>query len=524
MGKRSTIACIYMGALLVSVVVWWHTTKIHRAPLPNAAIDELSRMAPMTVPLSIEIVRLRGGGGGPPGAFKDDEHFVQVLRESRPPGVQPALELDVNVDERVADEPPGFAHDDTDDAVDAALGPLVRPQYSFTFFLLERPDPDPSAPWRLLRAGRQLHGWVFADGYKNVDAALQACARFAWERLIPLVGAPDTKSPAGRDRSIRLADSYRVSVSVLDEDPSSRTPAHSRALSAIGPLADAYFGGILNALAPLPPSPSTPRRVLRHVHWAREPTRDEALGGYVFEAEHLPFVLDANAWNLDSALTLDPPVHFVAFVPSAARSPLHLRLPGGRLSAEGAFLVPGWGGLALAHVPNGTDPESEARAALRSAMPIFVGQLRLLLGLPPLDPALSPYARSDAPPPAPPARLLTCPETAICDWEIDVLARGRAAAAAAAAAASLRSLTALVDQQKNMVVGDHIRNLCDLAVEQLRDARAAVASLDPRAALSAALSAARRALVASRDAFFDPTMLGMMYFPDEHKVPPDPVW
>eukprot|EP00741_Cyanophora_paradoxa_P024593 tig00000269_g23744.t1 len=105
------------------------------------------------------------------------------------------------------------------------------------------------APWRLLRAGRQRHGWVFADGYKNVDAALQACARFAWERLIPLVGAPDTKSPAGRDRSIRLADSYRASVSVLDEDPSSRTPAHSRALSAVGPLADAYFGGILNALA-----------------------------------------------------------------------------------------------------------------------------------------------------------------------------------------------------------------------------------------------------------------------------------
>eukprot|EP00741_Cyanophora_paradoxa_P024594 tig00000269_g23745.t1 len=234
----------------------------------------------------------------------------------------------------------------------------------------------------------------------------------------------------------------------------------------------------------------------------------------------LPYPCDpwgTRSWNLDSALTLDPPVHFVAFVPSAARSPLHLRLPGGRLSAEGAFLVPGWGGLALAHVPNATDPESEARAALRSAMPIFVGQLRLLLGLPPLDPALSPCARSDAPP-APPARLLTCPEAAICDWEIDVLARGRAAAAAAAAAASLRSLTALVDQQKNMVVGDHIRNLCDLAVEQLRDARAAVASLDPRAALSAALSAARRALVASRDAFFDPTMLGMMYFSDERKA------
>eukprot|EP00741_Cyanophora_paradoxa_P024586 tig00000269_g23737.t1 len=150
-------------------------------------------------------------------------------------------------------------------------------------------------------------------------------------------------------------------------------------------------------------------------------------------------------------------------------------------------------------------------------MPIFVGQLRLLLGLPPLDPALSPYARSDAPP-APPARLLTCPETAICDWEVNVLARGRAAAAAAAAAASLRSLTALFDQQKNMVVGDHIRNVCDLAIQQLRDARAAVASLDPRTALGVALSAARRALVASREAFFDPTMLGMMYFPDEHKA------
>lgn len=132
-------------------------------------------------------------------------------------------------------------------------------------------------------------------------------------------------------------------------------------------------------------------------------------------------------------------------------------------------------------------------------MEVFLAQLRSLLGLETSD-------RSDV--------VFEQPTTdAITDFELDYLTRSRTAENIASSIHTIHSLAKLLEKIQNIVIKDEIAELCYDAVNQIKLAKTALEN----GRLNEALIFSNRAFTASETAFFDPTLLELLYFPEDQK-------
>lgn len=243
-------------------------------------------------------------------------------------------------------------------------------------------------------------------------------------------------------------------------------------------------------------------QVLHHVPLQRQP--QECDQGHCFAAAVLPYVLPhPNTWDSDATATTQPALSFTLYVPSAEHSPLSLLRTDGEKSATNAYLLPQTGGIVFSSREDGGTTDSLSLSQAQEGMRAFVAQLRLLLGVPP-----PPVCEECALQYAVPAYV-----SGLADWELDRLLRKRALENLARTSSSLRSLSMLVEELTNMVVLDHIRHTVEDSLSAVEEAEAALARGD----LPHAQEASRRAHARAQEAFFDSRMVGMLYFPDEHK-------
>ncbi|CAM9725036.1 unnamed protein product [Ectocarpus sp. 12 AP-2014] len=271
------------------------------------------------------------------------------------------------------------------------------------------------------------------------------------------------------------------------------------------------------------------------------------------------------------------PVSFMVFCPSPATSPLVFMEEwvgaGGRNRpfAE-AYEVPGFGGVSVVNGKTGEDGgaiDVLEPDRLRRAFGAHVSQLRRIIGLPrPSDrPSEVPWPWLPQPAGASgsserglcggcpadslsrekytelPLTFLPSPTDGVADWEVDALLRAGMARNRAAAAETLRSLAELVESQPEMEVSEKIAEDVSAAIAALVKSDASV--LDAMTAAAAAAPAttatgcvgsesaassvrndewagaeamhwAREALRRSEAAYFDPTMVPQLYFPQDH--------
>ncbi len=132
-------------------------------------------------------------------------------------------------------------------------------------------------------------------------------------------------------------------------------------------------------------------------------------------------------------------------------------------------------------------------------MSVFVGQLRALLGISRTLPVLVPIEASD--------------DSNIAAWELQAWLRRRAVEQLTLATMTLSSLSDLLGKVNNMVIKDYI------ADEVIRAVEASQTALDRLAGghFQEAFAASKQALVSSERAFFDPSLLELLYFSDDQK-------
>ncbi|KAI5096836.1 GPI transamidase component PIG-S, partial [Silurus meridionalis] len=137
---------------------------------------------------------------------------------------------------------------------------------------------------------------------------------------------------------------------------------------------------------------------------------------------------------------------------------------------------------------------------MTKVMSVFLAQLRQLLGVQKTQ--------------APPGFILQSPGSAgLADWELDQLMWSRSVENVATATTTITSLAQLLDQISNIVINDNIAQQVSSAVSSLQ---AATAELEA-GNLAFALQYSREAILASEKAFFDPSLLHLLYFPDDQK-------
>lgn len=98
-------------------------------------------------------------------------------------------------------------------------------------------------------------------------------------------------------------------------------------------------------------------------------------------------------------------------------------------------------------------------------------------------------------------------------WETDMHLRNGAIHLIASASSTLQSLIKLLEDIKNIVIGDHVGAEIHEAYENVVKAKEYLAIND----LKNAVRHARIAFIAAEKAFNDPSLLELLYFPEEQK-------
>ncbi|MGH0173320.1 UNVERIFIED_CONTAM: hypothetical protein FKN15_065059 [Acipenser sinensis] len=205
-----------------------------------------------------------------------------------------------------------------------------------------------------------------------------------------------------------------------------------------------------------------------------------------------------------NAASSHPVLNFLLYVPDYPHSPLYIKDRGGDKVPTNAFHSPRWGGIMVYNVNEKyTDPPwlpVHINIDMVRVMEVFLAQLRLLLGV------QQPHAPADF--------LLQSPgNEGLTDWELDRLLWVRTVENIATATTTLTSLAQLLDEIGNIVINDNIASEVYSAVTSIQAAIAELESCN----LGLAFQASKEATLSSEKAFFDPSLLHLLYFPDDQK-------
>ncbi len=202
-------------------------------------------------------------------------------------------------------------------------------------------------------------------------------------------------------------------------------------------------------------------------------------------------------------MSTNPSLNFLLYIPRPRHLPLYITDSEGEPVSTNAFLSPRWGGVLVHNVPRPSENDSlplTVEIDTRHSMEVFLAQLRLLIGVP------QQVASNQT--------LLAPPDnTGITDWEYDVLLRGRTVENLATSATTLLSLSQLLKQIENIVIRDDIADQVYQAVSSIQEGHSYLSEGN----LYRAFHASKRAIAASEKAFFDPSLLELLYFPNDQK-------
>ncbi|KAM0752222.1 hypothetical protein T439DRAFT_324288, partial [Meredithblackwellia eburnea MCA 4105] len=354
---------------------------------------------------------------------------------------------------------------------------LTGTEYSLLLDNQNRPTSEPSTPSRAQVVGKRA---ISMPGQSSEEAT-----RKAVESLLDL--RPSLLDDVGHDRVVKFAPAYKLVFSLMNEDSSSGgmvggwdienlIKTHIQPLlTVLGPLHRFSIETQVQYFAPLS----------INIHLTDQ--------GSLIDADDLRAFVNPAEWNLASSVTLDPVLNFILYVPSPSHRPLRIKTSSGAVNSANAFTSPQWGGVVI------FNPESEhsADGDMNPAFRLFRHQLEALLGVPtPAALATSSKAKFRTP----------------AQWQVDALIRRRLEEATKETVETLHSIVKLVDDLPNMRVGKEVQRGVKEALNEL-DTAHQILSTSP----ASALSHVSRAHQLASKAYFNPTMLALLYFPDEHK-------
>lgn len=282
-------------------------------------------------------------------------------------------------------------------------------------------------------------------------------------------------------RSLKYAPTYHITISLF-------TPSALPSSWEIEMAIADYFKPLLDSMsiisnfsidtqvqlfATLSPSVHPPEYDTQKGLWT---LREEDLSGFINAAE----------WPLSPSIGAGPTINFVLYVPDRANTPLVVHG-----SQASSWLVPQWGGVVVLNpqdLNNTVDVPILSREAIQPALLVFSHQLLSFLGAPQSPPSL-------------PLQLQT-------------LTRVRALSLLLSASSTMGSLAQLTVALPSIAIPETVSSAVDTTLSHLRYTCNAL----KEGHFEEALNNARIAEAEAERGFFEKSMVGQVYFPDEHKV------
>ena len=282
-------------------------------------------------------------------------------------------------------------------------------------------------------------------------------------------------------RSLKYAPTYHVTISLF-------TPSAAPSSWEIESALAEYFTPLLDSISVVS-NFTVDTQVQLYATFSpsvRQPEYDAEQQMWTLREEDLSGFINAAEWPLSPSIGAGPTLNFVLYVPDRSTSPLVVRG-----SQASSWLIPQWGGVVILNPQDANATSSEANLSKESIQPAlltFSHQLLSLLGAPQTPPSL-------------PLQLQT-------------LTRIRAASLLLSASSTMGSLARLTVALPSIAIPETVSSAVDTTLMHLQTTCDAL----KEGRFKDALDNARIAEIQAEKGFFEKSMVGQVYFPDEHKV------
>ena len=284
-------------------------------------------------------------------------------------------------------------------------------------------------------------------------------------------------------RSLKYAPTYHITLSLFT--PSS-TPSNWEIKAAL----EEYFEPLLDSISEISNfTVDTQVQLYATLSTSvQQPEYDANVGAWTLREEDLSGFINAAEWPLSPSIGAGPTLNFVLYVPQKSNVPLVVQG-----SQAASWLIPQWGGVTILNPSQSasesmSSPTVLSKEAIQPALMTFSHQLLSFLGAPETPASL-------------PLQLRT-------------LTRIRAASLLRSASSTMGSLARLTVALPSIAIPETVSGAVDKTLFHLRRSCDSLRNGE----FTEALRNARVAEVEAEKGFFEKSMVGQVYFPDEHKV------
>ncbi|KAJ5492538.1 hypothetical protein N7539_001284 [Penicillium diatomitis] len=484
------IAAFWAVIIFLGFPIWWKTTSIYRAHLPIQEMTEWSegKICRPVFPLEIQIAAPALQMTESQHLVRTTQHALDDLNEFAAHHLRLKLANATDLSDNGASMLSG---QNTGDGADTALTVRVlsedglstprselhaeTTQLDIFYPPSQVPVPSSSNPALSVFIAEELQR-LYSEEKATIAYILSGGT-----------SGPDAESISRRlRRSMKYADTYHLSFSLF-------TPGAAPTSWDIEAAIQEYLAPLLFAFTPIS-NFTIDTQVQMYATFspmAPPPLFDEVESAWTLKKEDLSAFINAAEWPLNPSIGNGPTLNFVLYVPDPSQSPMVVKE-----NRASSWIIPQWGGVFLLNPPlettdssgSRTNPAHLSQDSLRPAFMTFSHQLLTLLGTP-------------ATPSSLPLRLQS-------------MIRVRAAALLLSASSTMGSLARLTESLPSIPIPATVAASVAKTLSQL----SATCSHLREGRFGAALASARIAESEAERSFFEKSMVGQVYFPDEHKV------
>ncbi|KAK0669190.1 phosphatidylinositol-glycan biosynthesis class S protein [Cercophora samala] len=458
--RSHVILSFWLIVLLLGLPIWWKTTTIYRADLPLEDMLEWAdgKACRPVFPLRISIQATSLQDQEAQNLLRLTQHALDDLNDFA--GHHLRLQLG---DEKQDPADNGSALTirlTPGEGTTATLDPY-EPILDITYPLNTTPSPTASSSALATYIASQLRT-TFAEEQATISYLLSTNSMPSEHR--PLGLSPETAESLAKrtTRSLKYAPTYHLTFSLFTSGP---LPSSWDIETAI----EEYMKPVLDVLSPIHNF-----TIDTQVQLYASP----GVQNQVLNKEDLSSFINAAEWPLSPSIGGAPTINFIVFVGNQTiASPSPDVAP-----TSHSWLIPQWGTVYLLSLPG--DTSHVAAATLKQPLLTFTSHLLSLTGT---------------------------PESGSLPLRLSTLARIRSADLLLRASSTLGSLARLAMALPSISIPSSVADGVTKTMSHLRLACDNLGGTE-------GLAHARIAEAEAERAFFEKSMVGQLYFPDEHKI------
>ncbi|KAK4653063.1 GPI transamidase component [Podospora pseudocomata] len=458
--RSHVILSFWLIVLLLGLPIWWKTTTIYRADLPLEDMLEWAdgKACRPVFPLRISIQATSLQDQEAQNLLRLTQHALDDLNDFA--GHHLRLQMG---DEKQDSADNGSALTirlTPGEGTTATLDPY-EPILDITYPQNTIPSPTASSSALATYIASQLRT-TFAEEQATISYLLSTNSMPSEHR--PLGLSPETAEALAKrtTRSLKYAPTYHLTFSLFTSGP---LPSSWDIETAI----EEYMKPVLNVLSPIHNF-----TIDTQVQLYASP----GVQNQVLNKEDLSSFINAAEWPLSPSIGGAPTINFIVFVGNQTiASPSQEAAP-----TSHSWLIPQWGTVFLLSLPG--DTTHVAVATLKQPLLTFTSHLLSLTGT---------------------------PESGSLPLRLSTLARIRSADLLLRASSTLGSLARLAMALPSISIPSSVADGVTKTMSHLRLACDNLGGTE-------GLAHARIAEAEAERAFFEKSMVGQLYFPDEHKI------